>query len=295
MLDRIEQDASPAGRAVTEGGRAGMRGAALRAAVLAAEPGPKDLLTTVERALEALEAMADSPMPVPAKAVAQRLGISLGTSYRVLHTLEHAGYVVRLGHGCFGFSGKAASLTRQFQDGLDVVGTFRPALKRLAEEAEEDAYLAILRGGEIAVAEVIEGSKDLHVEGLEVGFTGVAHTSAIGKVLMAACPDDTIDDYLGQRDLRALTARTLVQRRHIKSDLNAVRETGVGHDLEELAVGCCCVAAPVRDARGAVVGSIGLSAPTARWRREEARLTRLCVSAAVLASKSLLRGPPLPA
>ena len=111
-----------------------MRGAALRAAVLAAEPGPKDLLTTVERALEALETMADSPVPVPAKAVAQRLGISLGTSYRVLHTLEHSGYVVRLGHGCFGFSGKSASLTRLFQDGLDVVGAFRPALKRLAEE-----------------------------------------------------------------------------------------------------------------------------------------------------------------
>ena len=109
--------------------------------------------------------MADSPVPVPAKAVAQRLGISLGTSYRVLHTLEHAGYVVRLGHGCFGFSGKAASLTRQFQDSLDVVRAFRPALKRLAEEAEEDAYLALLRGGEIAVAEVIEGSNALHVAG----------------------------------------------------------------------------------------------------------------------------------
>ena len=261
-----------------------MRGAALRAAVLAAEPGPKDLLTTVERALEALETMADSPMPVPAKAVAQRLGISLGTSYRVLHTLEHSGYVVRLGHGCFGFSGKSASLTRQFQDGLDVVQTFRPALKRLAEQTEEDAYLAILRGGEIAVAEVIEGSKGLHVAGLEVGFTRVAHASALGKVLLAARPDDAIDDYLGQRPMVALTPLTLVERREIKDDLRTVRETGVGHDLEEVALGCCCVAVPVWDPRGAVVGSIGISVPAGRWHREGARLTRLCRSAAAQAS-----------
>ena len=266
-----------------------MRGAALRAAVLATEPGSRDLLTSVERALDVLETMAASPRPVPAKAVAQQLGISLGTSYRVLHTLEHAGYVVRLGHGCFGFGGKATALSRAFQESLDVVGTFRPALKRLALEAEEDGYLAVLRGGEIAVAEVIEGSSALHIGGLEVGFSRVAHASAVGKVLLAACSHETVDDYLGQQHLRALTQRTLVRRRDIKDDLQTVRETGVGYDLEELAVGCCCVAAPVRDARGAVVGSVGLSVPADRWRREAARITRLCVSAAARASSALER------
>ena len=172
---------------------------------------------------------------------------------------------MRLGHGCFGLGGKVASLSRLFQESLDVVSTLRPALKRLAAEAEEDAYLALFRGGEIAVAEVVEGSSTLHVGGLEVGFSRVAHASALGKVLLAGCPDDTIDDYLGQQHLTALTPRTLVRRRSIKSNLRTVRETGVGHDLEELAIGCCCVAAPVRDARGAVVGSVGLSTPTDRW------------------------------
>lgn len=274
---------------MTEGGKAGMRGSALRAAVLATEPESKDSLSSVKRALDVLEAIATSPRPIPAKAVAQQLGISLGTSYRVLHTLEQGGYVVRLGHGCFGLGGKVTSLSRLFQEGLDVVQALRPALKRLAVEAEEDIYLALFRGGEIAVAEVVEGSSALHIGGLEVGFSRVAHASALGKVLLAACPGDTVDDYLAQQNLTAFTPHTLVRRRTIKSDLETVRETGVGHDLEELAIGCCCVAAPVRDAGGVVVGSVGLSAPTDRWQREEARLTRLCVSAASQASKSLAR------
>ena len=269
-----------------------MRGAALRAAVLAREPESKDSLSSVKRALDVLEAIATSPRPIPAKAVAQQLGISLGTSYRVLHTLEDGGYVVRLGHGCFGLGGKVTSLSRVFQESLDVVQTLRPALKRLAVEAEEDTYLALFRGGEIAVAEVVEGSNAMHVGGLEVGFSRVAHATALGKVLLAACADETIDDYLGQQQLQAFTEHTLVRRRDIKSNLSRVRETGVGHDLEELGIGCCCVAAPVRDARGAVVGSVGLSTPTDRWRREEARLTRLCVSAAAHASRSL--APPVP-
>ena len=270
-----------------------MRGTALRAAVLAREPGPRDLLISVERALAVLETIAVSPRPIPAKAVAQWLGISLGTSYRVLHTLEHGGYVVRLGHGCFGLGGKITSLSRRFQDGLDLVRTLRPTLEHLAAETGEDAYLAVFRGGEIVVAEVVEGSRELHVGGLEVGFSRVAHASAIGKVLLAACSDDTIDDYLSQQPLKALTPRTLVRRRHIKGDLHAVRDAGVAHDLEEMGVGCCCVAAPVRDAHGAVVGAVGLSTPTERWRREEANLTRLCASAAVQASLTLAR-PLLP-
>ena len=190
-----------------------MRGAALRATVIAREPESKDSLSSVRRALDVLEVIASSPRPIPAKAVAQQLGISLGTSYRVLHTLEDGGYVVRLGHGCFGLGGKVTSLSRLFQESLDVVRTLRPALERLAAEAEEDAYLALFRGGEIAVAEVVEGSSTLHVEGLEVGFSRVAHASALGKVLLAGCPDDTIDDYLGQQHLTALTPRTLVRRR----------------------------------------------------------------------------------
>ena len=266
-----------------------MRGAALRAAILAREPESKDSLRSVKRALDVLEAIATSPRPIPAKAVAQQLGISLGTSYRVLHTLEDGGYVVRLGHGCFGLGGKVTALSRSFQESLDVVETLRPAIKRLAVEAEEDTYLALFRGGEIAVAEVVEGSRAMHVDGLEVGFSRVAHASALGKVLLAACPDHTIDDYLGQQHLQAFTAHTLVRRRDIKADLNTVRETGVGHDREELGMGCCCVAAPVQDARGAVVASVGLSTPTDRWRREEARLTRLCISAAAQASRSLGR------
>ena len=211
----------------------------------------------------------------------------------MLHTLEDGGYVVRLGHGCFGLGGKVTSLSRLFQESLDVVRTLRPAIKRLAVEAGGGHLPRALpgrrdrgRGGGGGI------QRRCTSEGLEVGFSRVAHGTALGKVLLAACPDETIDDYLGQQQLQAFTPHTLVRRRDIKSNLNAVRETGVGHDLEELAVGCCCVAAPVRDARGAVVGSVGLSTPTDRWRREEARLTRLCVSAAAQASRSL--APPVP-
>lgn len=256
--------------------------------------GARDRLSSVARALEALEVIAAAPTPMPAKAVAHRLGTSLGTAYHILNTLEHAGYVVRLGHGRFGLGAKVSGLYRHFQARLDLVPRVRPFIDELAERAREDVYLAVFRDGEIAVAEVVVASRNLHVDGLEVGFNRLAHSTAIGKVLLAGAPEETVDGYLGERKLTPFTRRTLVQRRHIKRHLRVVRERGVGNDLEELADGCCCVAVPVLDARGATVGAIGLSTSAERWRTEHRALTSLCCEIGARASNAMraLHAPP---
>ena len=189
----------------------GIEGAALRAAVAGHDQEPRDLLTSAERALRALELIAAAPGPLPAKALAQQLGTSLGTSYRVLHTLEHEGYAVRLGHGCYGLGPKLSELCQSFQERLDPAEVARPMVAALADSIEEDGYLAVMRGGEVAVAEVVRASRELHLDEPGVGFTRVAHVTAVGKVLLAACPSDTTDDYLGARPLVPCTPFTLVE------------------------------------------------------------------------------------
>lgn len=267
----------------------GMAGMALREALADQPPTapPRDILTSVARAFEVLELMAAAAEPLPVKAVAGRLGISLGTAYHVMHTLEHGGYVVRLGQGRFGLGPKLSELSRRFLGRVDLLPVARPHLEALAEQAREDTYLAVMRGGEIAVAEVVEGSAGVHCGDLGVGFTQVAHSTALGKVLLAACPDDSVDHYLEERRLTRLTPNTLVERRHVKRHLRSVRELGVARDLEEFAEGVCCVAFPVLDASGATVASIGMSVPAGKWRRHHERLTDLCEEAARQASADL--------
>ena len=102
---------------------------AVRVEVRAPSPGggSRDRLSSVARALDVLEAIAAAPSPLPAKAVARHLGISLGRSYHILNTLEDAGYVVRLAHGRFGLGPKVPGLYRLFHARLDLVPTPRDA------------------------------------------------------------------------------------------------------------------------------------------------------------------------
>lgn len=46
-----------------------------------------------------LEVVAAAGGPITAKAVARRVGYKLGTTYHLLNTLAHEGYLDRLGHG----------------------------------------------------------------------------------------------------------------------------------------------------------------------------------------------------
>ena len=260
------------------------------------KPPPRDLLTSVARAFEVLELVAGAPEPLPVKAVASRLGLSLGTTYHVMHTLEHGGYVVRLGQGRFGLGTKVSTLTRNFTDRVGPLPAMRPHLEELAERAEEDAYLAVMRGGEIIVADIVEGSANLHVGDLGIGFSAVAHATALGKILLAASSDEQVEHYLGERRLTRLTSHTLVERRHVRRHLRAVRELGVARDLEEFADGVCCVAFPVSDPSGKTVASIGISVPTPRWRSQHQLLSSLCGQAAQAGSAALaaIEPPPNP-
>jgi DNA-binding IclR family transcriptional regulator len=262
-------------------------GAALRATLRGPEAEPRDGLASATRTLRALELIASAPGPLPAKALAQQLNASLGSSYRVLHTLEDEGYAVRLAHGCYGLGPKLSSLFRMFQERFDVAGVARPVMAELADELGEDVFLAVLRSGEVAVAEIARGPSELHLPEPGVGFTSMAHTAAIGKVLLAGLADDDIDDYLRARPLEACTPHTLVERRRITADLRGVRERGLALDLEELAEGCCCVAAPVRDPWGATIASIGVSVPTERFRAERDAVARGCVVAAARLSRAV--------
>ena len=265
-----------------------IEGEALRAAV-SAQSEPKDHLISTERALRTLELLAAAPGPLPAKALAQRLSASLGSTYRALHTLEREGYAVRLGHGCYGLGPKLSALFQAFRQRVDLASA-RPLMSDLADDLEEDVYLAVLRGGEVAVTEIIRGGRDRHMADPGVGFTRIAHSTAVGKVLLAGCTDETIDDYLAARRLDAATAHTLVDPPAIRDGITSAREHGVGFDLEELSEGWCCVAAPVVDGWGATVASIGLSVPTERFRVERERIVRRCQDTARQLSGTV---PPL--
>src|SRR5438309_5495642 len=108
---------------------------------------PATLITSVQRALRLLEAVAESPGEAPAKQLARRVGLPIGTTYHLLRTLTFEGYLQRLASGGYVLGDEVGRLLES-GDLTAMRQRIRPALAALRDEARAPAYLALYEGGE---------------------------------------------------------------------------------------------------------------------------------------------------
>ncbi|XKM12619.1 IclR family transcriptional regulator [Orbaceae bacterium ac157xtp] len=85
------------------------------------------------------------------------------------------------------------------------------------------------------------------------------HSSALGKVLLAWLPDEHIDNLIPNEDLPVVTPSTITTKTAFKDELKKVRQKGWAFDNCEDCEGVTCIAAPVFDRNGFVVGAISVS------------------------------------
>jgi DNA-binding IclR family transcriptional regulator len=78
----------------------------------------------------------------------------------------------------------------------------------------------------------------------------------VGKVLLAHASEDVQQAVLA--DLRRVTAYTVVQPGRLRAELARVRQEGFAQTSEEMSLGACSVAVPVRDGDDQVVAALGI-------------------------------------
>jgi IclR family pca regulon transcriptional regulator len=93
----------------------------------------------------------------------------------------------------------------------------------------------------------------------------------MGRVLLAAVPDEARESLLSRVDLRPITPRTVATVDALRDVLARVGEQGWCFLEQELEAGIQCVAAPVHDASGRVIASVTVSSHTSRLSPEEVR------------------------
>lgn len=206
------------------------------------------LINSVVRALNLLDAVGAAGAPVPAKRLAHAVGLPLPTTYHLLRTLVHEGYLARTPDGYV------------VGDRVDALATggaqprrSRQVLQQLHDELGAAAYLCVLDDGEIRLAEIVDSPAAPRTD-LWVGLHAAAHATALGKAVLATLPEADRRDYLARHPLVDLTPRTVTSARVLLHELDAEGDIAVDH--EEYALGTVCLATPVPGASMAVAVSL---------------------------------------
>ncbi len=218
----------------------------------------------VVRALRILAAVARADAPLSLAELSHAVGLPKATVHRLAGLVEGEGLIER------------DPLARRYvvATGLDdlalsalrtapVHRNRRAALRRLSERLGETVNLGVLHGGEVMYVERVEAAWPLRME-LKPGSRVPIHCTAIGKLLLAFAPREVRERLLAAASLEPRTGSTITSRARLEEELAATRTRGHSEDDEEFLAGVCCVAVPVRDARGKVLAGLAVSAPTAR-------------------------------
>ncbi|GGN09359.1 IclR family transcriptional regulator [Streptomyces fuscichromogenes] len=221
------------------------------------------LIMSVQRAFRLLEAVSAHENGAPAKQLAREAGLPLATTYHLLRTMVHDGYLRKLRDGGFILGDKVESLhTAGHTQAL--LSRVRPALAALRDELAAATYLTFYEEGEISVADIVDGPRAPRVD-LWVGFEEAGHATALGKSVLRELDEDARRDYLSRHDLADLTPRTITSLPELLRNIEASPLAPAVTDLEEYALGTVCVAVPIY--RGDVLGSLGVSLPAERLAR----------------------------
>lgn len=183
--------------------------------------------------------------------VVARTGLPRSSVHRILKQLDSAGL---LQHRPDGYCIAASPLpVARMVDHAELRGAASRTLARLHADTGLVAQLGVLLGGDVVHLDQVGGDGGALVPTRVAGRTP-AHASALGKAMLAQLPAEEVDAVVG-KPLRKRTKATISDLGTLHQELARIRSRhGLAFDAEELAVGLCSVAAPIRTGDGEIAG-----------------------------------------
>lgn len=216
------------------------------------------------RGLSLLDCFVDGPAQLALAELSDRVRINRATTFRLLRTLEEAGYIRQEPQTkCYQLSLKMLDLQEASLAALEYPFVAQPYLEELNRLLGESVSMGVLDGTQVRYLARVASQSIMSVN-LHVGSTLPAHATSMGKVLLAAMEVEKVQALYAGQPLQAFTPKTITLLKDLVRELAIVRSDGFATTNGELETGLRSASAPIYGRRGQVVAAINVSASTAR-------------------------------
>ena len=221
-------------------------------------------MQSLARAFGIMEEIARSRDGISLAELSKRVGLHNSTTFHLVRTMVSLGYIRQIKDGKRYRIGRPLfALAASALDEIEMVSLATPVLEDLSRETGETGHFAVRMGDTVVVIARTAGPGAFQLTD-RVGVVRPAHCTALGKVMLAALRPDQLDRFLARAELTPTTPKSITDSGALKRDLEEVRRSGMAFDDGEFNPEVRCVAVPVKDFTGQVMGAIGISGPI--WR-----------------------------
>lgn len=227
-------------------------------------------VAALDKAMQVLETIAASPVPLGLTEIADRSGIGRSSVQRLTHTLVGIGYLRKDATRRFTLSLRTLDLAYGYLSSDMVVAVAMPHLIDACDRCRETINLSELDGPDIVFVARIPVRR-LSIQASIVGRRMPAYCASSGRAMLAHLDDDTVNAILDARPLKGLTPHTITDRAAILDSVAAARHDGFCIADQEILIGQIAVSAPVLDRSGRPLAAVQSAVSTASWTVERVR------------------------
>jgi IclR family pca regulon transcriptional regulator len=222
-----------------------------------------DFVQSLQRGLAVIRAFDGESTTLTLGEVATATGLARAAARRFLLTLVDLGYV-RVDARLFELSPRVLELGRAYLSSLRLPTIALPHLEALVDDVGESATIAVLDDADIVYVGHVPARRIMAIT-ITVGTRDPAFATSLGRVLLAAQADESLESYLGSARLARITDRTVSGAASLRSELAKVRRRGYALVDQELEDGLRALAVPIRDDQDRVIASVNVAVHTSRW------------------------------
>ena len=215
-----------------------------------------DYVQSLARGLDVLRSFNSESASMSLSEVSERTGLARAAARRSLLTLHHLGYVGQKGRQFF-LTPKVLDLGFGYLSSLNLPELAMPWMERLVQKVHESTSMSVLDGFDIVYVARVPVKRVMTIS-LGVGARLPAFVSSMGRILLGGLPDLELDRWIAAAPLKAHTSHTIFEPAPLKAEILKARKLGYSMVVQELEMGLCALAVPIRDRNGKVIAALNV-------------------------------------
>ncbi|MEI9892055.1 MAG: IclR family transcriptional regulator C-terminal domain-containing protein [Caulobacteraceae bacterium] len=224
--------------------------------------GDPHFMLSLARGLLVLQAFVGAGPRLTVSDAARATGLARATARRCLYTLEKVGYV-RMEGSAYVLESRFLPLARAYLRGLGPEGSVQVVLDRPARPDRRDLRARPARRRPRGLRLPVAQEPHPNPRG-SVGMRVPAFCTSMGRVLLAALPEDEIDRVIAAFPPVKFTPFTQTDPGEIRERVKEAGRNGFSINDQELDLGLRAMAVPVRDHRGRVIAALNAGGENTR-------------------------------